>query len=63
MQAQGLPPAALQAFGGRVDVTVELAVCRLLLGDPLAAEAALRLAPDSCGPPDVGIAQFVLVRM
>ncbi len=52
----------MQAFGGRVDVTVELAVCRLLLGDPLAAEAALRLAPDPAGPPDEGVAQFVLVR-
>ena len=62
MQARGLPAPALQAFGGRVDVTVELAVCRLLLGDPLAAEAALRLAPDSAGRPDEGVAQFVLVR-
>ena len=54
---------ALQAFGGRVDVTVELAVCRLLLGDPIAAEAALRMAPDSTGSPDEGIAKFVLVRI
>lgn len=61
MQALGLPAAALQAFGGRVDVTVERAVCHLLMGDPLAAEATLCVAPDSAGSPDKGIAQFLLV--
>ena len=45
-----------------MDVTVERAVCQLLMGDPLAAEGTLRMAPDSAGSPDKGIAQFVLVR-
>jgi hypothetical protein len=57
-----MPQSELKAFGGHVDMSVERAVCALLMGDPLAAESALRVAPDSVAEPDKGVANFVLVR-
>lgn len=44
-------------------MSVERAVCQLLLGDPDAAESALGLGPNSTGNPDQGVLQFVLVRV
>ena len=61
-QAAGLAPDVLQAFGGRLDVSVERAVCQLLLGCLDEAEATLGLAPGAAAAPDPGILQFVLVR-
>ena len=52
----------LQAFGGRLDVSVERAVCQLLLGLPDEAEDTLGLAPGAAASPDPGVLQFVLVR-
>ena len=62
-QDAGLEPAVLKSFGGRLDVSVERAVCQLLLGDPDAAESALGLAPRTGGSPDQGVLQYVLVRV
>ena len=53
-----MPQSELKAFGGHVDMSVERAVCALLMGDPLAAESALRVAPDSVAEPDKGVAQL-----
>ena len=63
VQDAGLEPAVLQTFGGRLDVSVERAVCQLLLGDPDAAESALGMAPRTGDSPDPGVLQFVLVRV
>lgn len=43
-------------------MSVEIAVCKLLLGDTSAAEAALGLGPDSPSAPDPDIHSFVKVR-
>ena len=51
-----------KALGGDVDVSVARAVCALLMGDPLVAEAALCMVPGSAIAPDNGVAGFILVR-
>jgi hypothetical protein len=48
--------------GEALDITVEQAVCKLLLGSPEDAERALGLSPDSTVTPDPGVLEFVMVR-
>ena len=43
-------------------MSVERAVCQLLLGLPDEAEDTLCLAPGAAARPDQGVLQFVLVR-
>lgn len=46
-----------------VDVRVELAVCKLLLGRRQEAEAELCLYPDAPRPPDRAVQDFILVSL
>ena len=46
---------------GDREVTVEVAVCKLLLGDTDAAEAVLGLGPEAKTAPDPDILTFVQV--
>ena len=46
---------------GDREVSVELAVCKLLLGDTEAAEAALGLGPQAAVAPDPDVQHFVQV--
>ena len=45
-----------------IDVSVETAVCHILLGEVDAAAAALGLTGSASRSPDPGIKQFVLVQ-
>ena len=48
---------------GDRELSVELAVCKLLMGDTAAAEAAVGLGPDASNPPDADIHDFIKVHL
>ena len=56
-----LPLWLLCRLEGDREVSVELAVCKLLLGDTDASEVALGLGPQAAVAPDPDIQHFVQV--
>ena len=46
---------------GDQELSIELAACKLLLGDIAAAEAALHIGPSDTQNPDAGVLDFIQV--
>ena len=61
MAAADLKPICFDRIEGDRDVSVESAVCKLLMGDVTAAEAALNLGSAAAHTPDPDVTAFIQV--